>query len=164
MKKLALLVVVGFVTACASPTPYQAGSGDDPGYRDLKIQENRYRVAFKGNSVTPRETVEIYLLYRAAELTTALGMDYFIVQDQDTDKKTDYTVSPSGWSGGFGYGGRRRFAGIGYTTPVSESSQYEAITFITPRKGKMPEDNPAAYDAREVLKNLEPKIVRPNEK
>jgi hypothetical protein len=165
MKFLFALFIILFLSACAHPTPYQAGSEDAEGYRDLKIQENRYRVAFKGNSVTSRETVETYLLYRAAELTLAQGMDYFIVQEQDTDvKSTFYNTGPTM---GAAYGPRRRgfpYYTMGWGSSVSESNNYEAIAYISLKKGKAPEDNPNAYDAREVQKNLEPKIQRPKPK
>jgi hypothetical protein len=148
------------LAACASPTPYRAGDDEHPGYRDQKLQEQRYRVSFNGNSVTPRETVEIYLLYRAAELTLAQQMDYFVVQKQDTDTKSEYTGTGPAFSAGFGR--RRSFYSAGWgTSTVTESNRYEAIAYITMKKGKAPEDDPNAYDAREVTQNLESRIHRP---
>ena len=76
-----LLVAAAIVTtlataACQSgPTPYQPGAGRDLGYTESRIENDRYRIAFKGNSLTDRETVENYMLYRAAELTLQNGYD-----------------------------------------------------------------------------------------
>ncbi len=165
MKFIFAIFSVVFLNACATPTPYQAGSDATPGYRDLKLQESRYRVSFNGNSVTPRETVEIYLLYRAAELTLSNGMDYFIVQDQDTDQKSSYTSSGPMMAAGMGT--RRRgfpYYAMGWGSTVSEENRYEAIAYITMKKGKAPGDNSNAYDAHEVQKNLEEKIQRPKPK
>ena len=158
---LSLAIVTLAISACSSPTPYQAGDDELAGYRDQKLQEQRYRISFNGNGLTSRETVEIYLLYRAAELTLAQKMDYFVVQKQDTDSKSEYTGS--GPSIGAGFGGRRSgsYLGLGAST-ISESNRYEAIAYITLKSGKAPEDDPNAYDAAEVRKNLEPKIQRPS--
>ena len=67
------------IAACATPTPYQPigarGTGASGGFSDVRLAENRYRVTFAGNSLTTRERVETYLLYRAAELTVQQGFD-----------------------------------------------------------------------------------------
>ncbi len=62
-----LLGTLGFLvlTACTAPAPYAPREpGGNTGYTDQRLDENRYRVTFTGNSVTPRETVEDYLLLR----------------------------------------------------------------------------------------------------
>ena len=68
------------LAACATATPYQpAARNGDYGYVERKIEDNRYTIQFNGNSITERETVESYLLFRAAELTLQHGFDYFVV-------------------------------------------------------------------------------------
>ena len=63
---LALLVLVG----CATPAPYAPrGPGMATGYTDRQLSDNRWRVTFTGNSVTPRETVENDLLLSSLERT-----------------------------------------------------------------------------------------------
>ncbi len=47
------------------------------GYSEERLDQNKFRVTFRGNSLTPRETVEDYLLYRAAELTLQNGFTHF---------------------------------------------------------------------------------------
>lgn len=72
---VALAATAG-LTACATPTPYQPavrGQAVSGGFSDTRIEANRFQVNFAGNSLTSRETVERYLLYRAAELTVAQG-------------------------------------------------------------------------------------------
>jgi hypothetical protein len=57
------------LAACATATPYQpAGQGSRYGYSDMRLQEDRYRVTFAGNSVTSREQVEMAI--RAARWKT----------------------------------------------------------------------------------------------
>ena len=84
----ALLATSTLMAACASggPTPYQPASANDTrGYSEQKLEDTRYRISFKGNSLTERETVENYMLYRAAELTLQSGYDTFTVANRDTD-------------------------------------------------------------------------------
>ena len=90
LKKLILLAGAVVLTACATATPYQAATNADTrnGFSELKIENDRARISFDGNSLTKRDTVETYLLYRAAELTKQSGYDYFTLTDRATDKKT----------------------------------------------------------------------------
>src|SRR5689334_5212700 len=98
----ALLASSALLAACASgPTPYQPGAANsnDRGYAESKIESDRYRISFKGNSMTDRETVENYLLYRAAELTLQNGYDVFTVVNRDTDKDSTIRRTGSGFYG-----------------------------------------------------------------
>src|ERR1700760_554884 len=101
---LSLLVLAG----CATPAAYAPrGPGQATGYTDRQLSDNRWRVTFTGNSVTPRETVENDLLLRAAEVTLAAGHSHFLFDTRDTRAQTRYDAIPTGP----GYGG---FGGYGY--------------------------------------------------
>ena len=89
---LAALAVLG---ACATATPYQAALDGQKGYANQQIESNRWQISFAGNSLTDRQTVETYLLYRAAELTDQEGYDYFRVIQRETDE--DRRVVASGF-------------------------------------------------------------------
>lgn len=93
---VALMAGVALLTACATPTPYHPASATDPahadGYREARIEPGRWRVAFSGNSLTSRETVETYLLYRAAELTLQNGHDWFHAVERDTEEHVTLVV------------------------------------------------------------------------
>lgn len=84
------------LAACATTTPYQAASkpGGFDGYTQTMIENDRARVTFGGNSLTDRETVENYLLYRAAEMAIERGFDYFTLAERDTEEKTRVNVTP----------------------------------------------------------------------
>ena len=57
------------LSACATATPYgPAGVDSRYGYSDQRVDADRYRVSFAGNSLTSREQVEMALLLRAAEV------------------------------------------------------------------------------------------------
>ena len=71
----AALAAAVVADARAETTPYQPSSASRPyGYAETQLDVNRVRVSVAGNGETSRETVETYLLYRAAELT--LDRDY----------------------------------------------------------------------------------------
>jgi hypothetical protein len=155
--------------ACESygPTPYQPGGGNERGYSETKIENDRYRISFKGNSLTGKETVENYMLYRAAELTLQNGYDTFTIANRDTDKQRD--VRSYG-----GYMGTRlsymyfvpRYGWVGawepYWTPETyrDVTRYEAYAEILMGKGPKGAD-PATFDARQVSQNIGPQVQRP---
>ena len=118
MKRLLLLAVAAgalTLSACQTATPYQplnAGhSQASGGFYDQRVEQNRWRVGFKGNSLTSRERVERYLLFRSAEITVQNGFDWFTTQDRNTERKDTVYSSPGlyggygGYGGGYGYGG-----------------------------------------------------------
>ncbi len=187
----AALAGATILTACAGPTPYRPAVGNGynrTGFSDQQIEADRFRVSFSGNSYTSRETVERYLLFRAAELTLQSGHDYFIMADRDTDKQTRTYATPGGFGGGFGgpYGG---FSGFGYWGPswryygrgfgwrgwdpfygdpfwdrgvdVRTVERYEAMAEIVVGRGPKPAGNVRAFDARSVVDRLGPTIVVP---
>lgn len=55
----------------------------------------RYRVGFSGNSMTSRERVERYLLYRAAEIAVQQGYDWFEAADRRTESRPQTIVDPA---------------------------------------------------------------------
>ena len=95
------------LVACATATPYQAASepGGYDGFSQQLIENDRARISFGGNSLTDRETVENYLLYRAAEVAVERGYETFTLQERDLERKSKRRVSPgfSGYDPYFGY-------------------------------------------------------------
>lgn len=194
MKKIAvaaaLAIAAGLVSACATPTPYQprVTSGSvTGGFSEQKLESDRYRVSFAGNSLTSRETVERYLLYRSAELTVQQGYDWFETADHRTDRTARSYVEPDPFSRpGFGWGpyGYWRPSWRYYGSPygwrtwdpfwgdpffadraqIRTVEKFEAGAEIVMHKGKKPEGDPRAYDAREIMANLASTIVRPEPK
>lgn len=131
-----LLQWVSFVFAifvlagCATPyQPLAFPIGRYGGYTDIPWDANTFRVSFAGNPFTSSQTVEIYLLYRCAELTVQHGHDFFVVVERRIFKGGD----PGGLTG---------------------------KALIQTFKGVKPEDHPTALNAREVISNLGPRILR----
>jgi hypothetical protein len=157
-----LVVLLGLLlAACAGkPTPYQQVQGGY-GYSEQRIEENRYRVSFAGNAATNRQTVEDYLLYRAAELTVQNGHDWFEVADRDTVQEwSGYGGSPAM---GMGVGGGSGGVGVGLSFPMfgggGSAPSYTAHMDILVHDGEKPQDNANAYDAFSVISQLQPKIL-----
>lgn len=157
---LAILVLLG---GCAMSTPYQPVH-DGFGYSEQKLESNRYRVHFAGNDSTSQQTVENYVLYRAAELTLKDGYDWFLLSDRNTstEKRDEGGMVIS--FGGFGWG-HHYGHGFGIAHPVGgrENARYQANVEVLMRKGKK-SDDPNAFNAREIRDNLEPVIKRPEAK
>jgi hypothetical protein len=172
------------LAGCMTETTYRPATGTGfarEGYSDRQIESNRWQVSFAGNSMTGRDTVEKYLLFRAAELTVEQGNDYFVMADRDTDKKQRTYVSSFG--GGFGYGPyagwgpRWRYYGRGFgwrswdpfwgdpffdrDVDVNTVEKYEATAEIVMGKGPKPAGNVRAFDAHDVMAKIGPTIVMP---
>jgi hypothetical protein len=147
------------LAACATASLYRPLEGGE-GYSEQKLEANRFRVSYAGNSSTPRQTVENYLLYRAAEITLSSGHDYFVMANQSTEADTSYSQTVSGF-GGFGRYSWSPLSsvGVGVGTAIP-STEYEAQAYIVMYSGKKPPKETQAFDAREVKANLEPLIVR----
>jgi hypothetical protein len=189
-----LLVATLLTAGCATETSYRPATGQGfarTGYSDRQIEANRFMVSFSGNSYTSRDTVERYLLYRAAELTVQQGFDNFVMAERQTDKRQrTYTTPGIGYGGygggfgggfGFGYGGwgpSWRYGGRGFggwrswdpfwgdpffdrSIDVQTIDKFEANAEIILGHGPKPRDNVRAFDARDVIKNLGPTIVMP---
>lgn len=152
--------------ACSSgPTPYQRGDGWERGYADTRIETNRYRISFKGNSLTSKETVENYLLFRAAELTVQNGYDTFTIVSRDTDKDRRVSSAPRMSIMTFSYFVPRYGWVYDYQPywtdgDYREVTRYEASAEILMSKGPKSSD-PNAFDARDVVSNLGRQISRP---
>jgi len=175
-----VLIAASALTACATATPYQpavSGQAVSGGFSETRVEADRYRVTFAGNSLTSRETVERYLLYRAAELTVEQGYDWFALVERQVDRKTRTYVEPDRF-GPYGYWRPSwRYYGPGwgwrvwdpwYDDPfwadhmdVRTVEKFEASAEIVLRKGEKPAGDASAFDAREVMTNLGPAIERP---
>lgn len=173
------------LSACATSTPYQPVAQSGPtqgGYSELRLEPNRFRVNFQGNSLTSRETVEGYLLYRAAELTIQNGYDWFAIVDRETDKQTRTYVEPDPfyrpWYGSYGFWrpSWRYYGGpIGWRSwnpywgdpfwadrvDVRTIEKFEASAEIVMERGRKPEGDIRAFDARAVMENLRSRVRYP---
>ena len=185
--RLCALLACLAITACATATPYQPdspGQRVSGGYAERRIGDDRYEVSFSGNSLTARDRVEGYLLYRAAEITLRDGFDWFIIIDRLTERDVRTYVRPDPfyrpWYGEtYGFWRphwRYRRDGRDWQTwhpevgdpfwadpmDVVTVEQYEAHAEIVLRRGPVPPGEERAFDARQVMSNLGPTIELPH--
>lgn len=169
------------LASCASPTPYQplaSASSRQGGYYEQQIDPDYWEVTFAGNSLTSRERVETYLLYRAAELTLQQGNDWFGVVTRDVERNVREEATPSAgfYNPWYGYGWRPRwsyyYGGRGWRSwdpywgdpffDTREVERYVATSEIEMHRGRAPEGSRRTFDAREVIARLGPSIERPD--
>ncbi|MGE0741638.1 MAG: hypothetical protein AB7O98_09870 [Hyphomonadaceae bacterium] len=168
MRTLLLAAAAGLLAACATATPYQsAGPAGAYGFSEQRIESNRMRITFSGNSLTDRDTVETYLLYRAAEVTLENGFDYFVVAQRDTEANSRLQGTGPVFPYSYRYFHPRHGWAPWYdpfwNEPMNyrEVTRYEAIAEIAMFNGAKPANDPSAYAAREVQANLQARIARP---
>lgn len=160
--RLVAMALAGLVSlaACSSaPTPYQP-EVDGHGYSQQQIEGNRYRVSFAGNSYTSRNTVENYVLYRAAEIARAQDGEHFVVVSRDTEANTSYSF-PGGLGGSVFGGSSGVGVGLGTGGLASPVIRYVAYADVVVYRGPKPKDDPNSYDAREVIARLGSTLQRP---
>jgi len=184
------LLLLASAAGCTTATPYQPyraelASGVHGGYSEQRLAPDRLRVTFHGNELASRERVEGYLLYRAAELTVQNGYDWFSIVDRHLEHDTQTYVRPDPlyrpvYGSEYGYwrphwryyrpsygwdlwhpefGGPFWDSGIDRTTVES----YEAQAEIVLHKGPVPSGEVRGFDARRIIANLGPTIVRPRQ-
>jgi hypothetical protein len=156
---LALAVLAG----CASPAPYAPRlSGQTTGYTDRELAQGRFRVTFTGNAATPRETVEDYLLLRAAQVTLAAGYTHFVFDSRDTKARTQYYADPlpvgpyGGYYGYWRFRPRWGYDPFGPDVEITASTRYEAFAEIVLLKPDQAAKEPRAVDARQIITHLSP--------
>jgi hypothetical protein len=182
IRKLAFAILLpAMLAACETVPPYHPASGSGGyGFTEQKIEADRYRVTFNGNSSTSRQAVENFLLYRAAELTIESGNDYFVITENDTETHKSYSVTSrfprygrrTYWVGPREYYYNYPYYSYGFDwgypydrdiENVHEYTRYTAESYITVHRGTKPGGNANAFDAREVIENLGPFVEKSNE-
>jgi hypothetical protein len=160
------------LSACATPTGYMpVEPGGRYGYAEQRLESDRWRVTFAGNSVTSREQVEMALLLRAADLTVQSGYDWFATVNRATDRDARYYATPDPFFRdryGPYWGPSWRFYRRGYWSPfdhywrrdvdIREVERFEAAAEIVMGRGPKPAGDPNAFDAREVIANVGPRV------
>ncbi len=102
MKKFIIVATIALLMqGCA--TPYQA-TGFTGGYDEIQLDENVFKVSFRGNGYTGRERATNFTLLRSAELTLEKGYKYFVIVEEAqltrtvTTPKT-YTTTANAYGG-----------------------------------------------------------------
>lgn len=159
-RALLFAAALGLAACSTAPTPYQA-LGDNGGYSDQRIENDRFSVTFQGNSATPRDVVEEYALFRAAEVTLENGYDYFKVVSREIEPVVESVrgggprvgVGLGRGIGNFGFGVSTGFGGGG-RADYSYAGYLDIVVF----ENEKPGDDRDVYTALDVIENLKGKI------
>ena len=168
MKRLLVTALAALTLgACATETPFMPASDrtSGHGYSDQRIENDRWRVTFTGNYVTTRQTVESYMLYRAAQVTLDNGFDWFETVKNATGAEITYLggYPYDSWWAPYGpyWAPEWSYYNSG---PWDDDTGYQAQTDIIVHRGPKPPKDPHAFDARQVLAHLGPHILHPEER
>lgn len=154
MTKWIAVSALALLGACATSTPYGPATSDSAkGYSVQPIENNRFRVAYRDNSM---EIARSRALRRAAEVTLENGDEWFLVTTAYSD--TGELAGGGGTSvsigGASGSRGSSVGVGLGIALPLGGSSgPVEHVMEIITGSGQKPE-SADAYDANDVLANL----------
>jgi len=173
----AALLVVGLLASCTPvmPTPYVAATESDQyGYSERWLGSDRVVVSFAGNSETPRDQVETYALYRAAQVARKRDAARFQVLDREVTRNNHVIQQYAdpwccrggtglGLYGGNGWGGGTFIGGsVGFPLDQSSSTTYVGALTIQLLPGATDPTAPGRVEiTNEVQRNLAPEIRTP---
>ena len=157
----AVAAIISLMAGCATQYQQRSFTG---GYSDTRISKDTALVSFKGNAYTSKERVQLYLLYRCAEVTRQYGFDYFIIGSGDTEARTGYVNNYSSTTnanaistGNYAFGSAQSY-GSGSSMPIRK---YGTEAIIKMFAGKKPASEANAYDAPETIQYLGPQLGLP---
>ena len=158
MTRALLLALALGLAACATPAVYApAPRPGAPGYFATKIENDRYRVTYRGAS-SDAQAYDFALL-QASELALANGYDWFIVDQRSTDRAGGGNGPRISVGGGSTTFGRHTSvgAGVGVGFNLGSGAKSSASLEIRLGHGAKPTDV-NAYDARQVRATVRPRV------
>jgi hypothetical protein len=165
LRPIAVALVLA-LAACASPTPtpYQPQTGRF-GYTTEQLDNGSWRVQFTGNPLTPRDTIEDYALYRAAQLAQQQGFERFAVMDRTYDTHTERTYAYQTRPPGFESREQRLRGVTTYSDPFESTrmvtNEWRTATLvIRPVRGAAPAGTHHVYDAAAEIARIGPTLKR----
>jgi hypothetical protein len=162
-----VLLITILLIGCASPTPYHP-STQGSGYYDHQLADDRYQLSYTANTLTRRDTIKQYLLYRAAEITLEANKENFVVLDQNGQRFSlpDYATGAESYRHHYFEHHHLWFADQGIDEEISATTlkplaRYTAEITIVLYSGGQPPEEGKVYNAREVIDVLGNTMLRP---
>ena len=112
------------ISGCA--TAYKS-DGLMGGYSSVKLDENVFQVAFRGNGYTSRERTSDFALLRCADIAIENGYKYFVIVDEQQYARTSFVTTPT--TATTTYSGNTQ----GSVTSFGNSANFNANTYGTAR-------------------------------
>ena len=159
MKRILTSALVALsLGACATPTVFApAARPGASGFAETRIENDRWRITFRGGSDASRERVADLTLLRAAQVTLAQGYDWFRVTERygDALPPRGPTLSVGGGSASYGRGGGAEFGvGVG-GIPLGGGPILSETLEVVMGKGP-PAREPDVYDAHDIVRSIQP--------
>ena len=170
------VAALALLAGCTTATPYQplGATNVQGGYTNVPLDQTHWRVSFSGNSLTSRQVVENYLMFRAAELTLQQGFACFTMLNRGTARNSRYSVLPGagyysrwspywslhgpwGWHSYNPWFGGRFFPGA---YDIDRIDRFMATADIGLSRAPCTA-SPQTFNAQQVVANLRPYIVYP---
>ena len=153
--KYLLLVCLLVVAGCA--TPYQS-KGFTGGYSEVQLDENVFKVSFRGNGYTGKERAANFALLRAGEVALKNGFKYFIIADlSNTTRDSSYTTPTQTTTnmsynsyGSYGYGSANSTTSGGQTYHISKPTTTNTIVCFKEK----PEIQGLVYNAEFLVRSV----------
>lgn len=128
----------------------------------MQLNDDLYKVIFRGNAAIPKEKVGEMLLRRSAELTRQNGYKYFIVAASNVSMDSHTISTPTtvntmstGNINGYGYGAAYRY-GNNVNYNMNYNGNYQGNTYTTINPGQAYHLN--RYTAESIIKMINKKI------
>ncbi|MEZ6028779.1 MAG: hypothetical protein R3C46_03415 [Hyphomonadaceae bacterium] len=167
---IAAYTAILMLGACASAPAYSpASSPMAMGYSDQRIEDDRWRVTYRGDTTMSSGDVQDYALMRAAQVTLEHGGDWFevVTADTDADAKRRYSTETDYHTD---YAVQRSCGLLGCTNklvPVMTRTErevadtrtvYEHAVEFRIGKGAKLDGSPRIYDAHDTFSTLQARL------
>lgn len=148
MKNLFIISLAAiFIQGCS--TPYKH-SGFRGGYSEIQLDENVFKVSFRGNGYTGRERASDFTLLRCAELALENGYKYFVIINANSyTSKSIYTTPTTFNTTGNGQCSSTTTTTGGQTYIISKPSSSNIIVCF-----KEKPDSGFSYNVDIIYKNI----------
>lgn len=158
--RLSMTIALCVLLAGCGGTPYQREAFMG-GYDEIQLEENVFRVRFKGNGGTRAERAEDFALLRSAEITLEKGFTHFAIVDSrdrldqslHSTPSTSYTTGTANVVGDTIYGRAKTKTYGGDSFVISKPSTTNTIVCFKTK----PNIQGTTYDAELVKRELRTK-------
>lgn len=142
------------VAACSTPTRYEpAVKKGESGFTEARIEQNRFRITFRGGSGASAARVKDLALLRAADLALSNSYEWFEVVNSYEEAFQGPGPSIGLGVGGGNFGGSTA-VGVGVSSGFKLSGPVRATTMeVLMGNGPRP-DRPNAYDAKSIKDSI----------
>lgn len=162
MKRLVIAPLIALSLAACETTsgaPYAQATGPQAaGFSEIRLEQDRYRVTYRGSARLDQARIEDLALLRAADLALASGYDWFRIVDRFADVSAPRGPTVSLGTGGASFGGRSSVGvGLGTSFALGGSGTRAVTLEVQFGRGNRPNDRDA-YNAADVSRSIRERL------